>query len=397
MLKYSLLICLFLYSFESYAAADDDELSKKRASALHLAIEKRDVEMVRELLEQEDIDVNEEWNRMTPLRYAVSKHFNFAKKDYSAIIKVLLAHPKVDTSGILAYITSFSGQRFTQANIGGSLSYPLIEVFQAVLAHPHTEVNERDANGNTPLYLAVYSLSDYHGGGCPEIVDLLLSHPLVDVNALTLKGQTPLDAALINKSESAGDCLKKLLRHPQINVFLGDSPRGFLLLHVIYVLADLDIVKVVLDLGVSPDLSFYRKIWEKYWRDHPYCSRSNNDYWWFDSTFSDEFESKFCRILSSKYRDILRIGYQRPVFNIFKFRDIMRLLHSYEHIHNMEDIWMREETQTFYEEEGGESSEQAVNEGYNNQNYIEWLPSELLPQVSAFLLVSPFLYNLPSQ
>jgi len=187
-------------------------------TALHNAVLKNKLEIVKLLLAQDKIEVNIPNNEgKTPLYYAVLEN-------KLEIVELLLKHQKIDVN--------------LKNNIGKTPLYYAVlenkaEIVKLLLEHKKIDVNSKII-GMTPLHLALI-------GGHTEIVKLLLEHKDIKVNIPNNKGDTPLHwAALQNNLE----IVKSLLAHPDIDVNLKND-KGETPLHLTKTLNQPEIIELI--------------------------------------------------------------------------------------------------------------------------------------------------------
>ncbi|MBQ4084097.1 MAG: ankyrin repeat domain-containing protein [Alphaproteobacteria bacterium] len=135
----------------------------------------------------------------TPLFWAI------ARGGMSGTIKALMKREDIDTNRKPNWM-------------GASLLHEAVlkqdyTAVRLLSENPKTNMNVRDAKGQTPLHLAVTKINS------SEIVRLLVSHPRVKVNALDMKRQTPLHVAAF---EGKSGYVKHLLSHREIDPNIQD-------------------------------------------------------------------------------------------------------------------------------------------------------------------------------
>ena len=220
------------------------EYSYERVTLLHLAVEHRQLAVVRVLLARKDIDVNkpgltENWTPLYHAAYGV-----YGSED---IIRVLLADPRVDVNCLDADL---------QTPLHAAADFGAEQLLKILLAHPKIDLNIRDKLGQTPLYFAAefgdcrlirFFLEDerlapaQHQGarGCPlhaavrsdefPALRLLLEDGRFDINSTDENGDTPLHIAV--RKGDREDLVLLLLSREGVDVEMrnseGKSPRDF--------------------------------------------------------------------------------------------------------------------------------------------------------------------------
>lgn len=161
---------------------------------LHLAAASGLVQWLRQLLSKSpDINAQDDMGR-TPLYHAAFYH-------QAACMQLLLEAPGVDVN--LPSTGDGNTPLHEAAQDDGDA-----ECLRLLLAAPGIKVNEMDADGASPLHLAV----EY---GSVESVRLLLAAPGIQVNARNKDDATPLQLAL---EAPVSDIFTQLLAHPEIDV-----------------------------------------------------------------------------------------------------------------------------------------------------------------------------------
>ena len=129
----------------------------------------------------------------TPLFWAI------ARDGMSGTVKALLEREDIDTNRKPNWMgASLLHEAVVKQN------YTAVRLLSE---NPKTDMNVRDARGQTPLHVAVTKTKS------SEIVNLLVSHPRVNVNALDMNRQTPLHVAA---KEGKSGYVKRLLMHEKI-------------------------------------------------------------------------------------------------------------------------------------------------------------------------------------
>eukprot|EP00669_Euglena_mutabilis_P007569 TRINITY_DN2826_c0_g1_i1.p1 TRINITY_DN2826_c0_g1~~TRINITY_DN2826_c0_g1_i1.p1 ORF type:complete len:1128 (+),score=197.64 TRINITY_DN2826_c0_g1_i1:40-3423(+) len=168
--------------------ADVNTRSRGYQTALHLAAERGDAEIVEMLLEfrRDLVDVNAmDGNGSTPLHDA-------CRAGHLAVVNRLLAHPTIDVN---IMTTRYHGQRLTHKRCGSgtplhvACEYGHAGVVRLLLRHPGIDPALPTPWGAaTPLHVAA-------GVGLVEAVELLLTFDAVEINAQQDDGSTAWDAA----------------------------------------------------------------------------------------------------------------------------------------------------------------------------------------------------------
>lgn len=157
------------------------------AVALHKAINLRNVEMVKTLLNRSDVDINEVINGKTTLEVA-------AKIGNVEIFNLLLKRPEFDIMK-----DNCGNKAFKAAAFEGNL-----DIFKILLNKPEIDIND-NSGGKTALKNAVFS-------GNLDLVKLLLNKNEINVND-EANGKTALKIAAERKNL---EMVKLLVSHPEI-------------------------------------------------------------------------------------------------------------------------------------------------------------------------------------
>ena len=212
------------------------EYQYERVTLLHLAVEHRQLAVVRMLLTRKDIDVNRSGLRdnCTPLYHAVCGVYG--SED---IARVLLADPRVDVNCLDADLQT---PLHAAADLGAE------QLLKILLAHPKIDPNIRDKLGRAPLHFAAgfgdcrlvrFFLEDerlapaqcqgargnplhaaVRGGRFPAL-RLLLEDGRFDVNSTDENGDTPLHTAI--RKGDREDLVLLLLSREGVDVEMRNS------------------------------------------------------------------------------------------------------------------------------------------------------------------------------
>jgi ankyrin repeat protein len=165
-------------------------------TALHCLVEKlgcqnrvktRDLSILHALLEHPQIKVNaRDWDDDSALDKAISYK-------NTAIFHALLQNPKM---------------KVYYSTLVEAIDKGRIDIVQALLRHPHIDVNAKDQNGDSALVEAIDK-------GRIDIVQAILEHSHIDINAKNQRGNSALVKA-INKGEA--DIVQAMLQRPHIDV-----------------------------------------------------------------------------------------------------------------------------------------------------------------------------------
>jgi ankyrin repeat protein len=140
---------------------------------LAMAIANSFQEGVQYLLGREDIDFNKRgWNELTPLDLAI-------RCRAVDTVRLLAAHPKVNVN----LASSRGGIALIEAAKSGSL-----EIVEILLTHPDIDINLADSSGYTPLITAAVS-------GRTEVILSLLRYSEVDLGVKDRAGITAMEYA----------------------------------------------------------------------------------------------------------------------------------------------------------------------------------------------------------
>lgn len=194
---------------------------------LQIATEKNHINVVKKLLEFENIEPNNIGCKGYPLYIAL-------KNGHMNIFDILFVHPKinVNNNGIYNNHVNFisileiackliepnffkfllNDERITPnainiygyplLNIISSASSPKLSFLQALIDHPLIDINKQDYHGNTPLH----EICKYNRLDC---LKELLKKPNLDISLRNNAGLTALDIAIENKNDTCVDLIIK--------------------------------------------------------------------------------------------------------------------------------------------------------------------------------------------
>ena len=189
---------------------------------LSVACEYGELEIVKLLLEQPNIDVNTKNDKgWTPLHIAYRID----------ILKLLLEHPDIDVNNI---------RDKNENPLSRACKQNHIELVKLLLARPEIDVNIQDYYSKTPLYIVCENNNI-------EIVKLLLAKPEIDVNVKNKDGKTSLLIVCIHHKI---EIVKLLLAKPDIDVNVKDN-NGWTPLFIACRYNKIEIVKLLL---AKPDI-----------------------------------------------------------------------------------------------------------------------------------------------
>ena len=184
------------------ARVGDDQLQKYLGSCLIVAITKSYLNIVRKLIEEENVDPNTE--------------------DDDGFTSIMIAVQKEDVA-VLEYFLSLSDKVNINARAKNGHGWTALlmacfqgseDVVRVLISSPLLDVNLTNANDNaTPLEIAC-------GSGFEAVVSILLSHKDIQVNKASARQLTPLSTACFNGHEGI---VSKLLNHRDIDVNKADS------------------------------------------------------------------------------------------------------------------------------------------------------------------------------
>eukprot|EP01083_Nonionella_stella_P272233 922991_1 len=170
-------------------------------SPLHLAVDIGNMDILRLFLENSRVDVNlPGFDGQTALYMSTSRY----DQNYS-YVKLLLAHPKIDVN----LATKDENQTPLFAAVRWNMYK--IELVKLLLNHPKIDPNISDYEGCSPLFDAVQSTFDI------GLVMVLLEDPNVDPNKTNDQGWTPLYQSVSNKES---DMLQLLLGDPRVELHI---------------------------------------------------------------------------------------------------------------------------------------------------------------------------------
>jgi ankyrin repeat protein len=164
------------------------------------AVLQQDIDVVRLLGSQKDVDVNVEFKSegllRTPLTMAIANNFQTG-------VQYLLGREDID-------VNKHGWDRLTPLYLAAA--YRAVDTVGLLAAHPKVKVNLASSHRGTALIEAAL-------GGPLEIVKILLAHRDIDVNLADSSGLTPLMAAA---SRGRTKVISSLLRHSKITLVLID-------------------------------------------------------------------------------------------------------------------------------------------------------------------------------
>ena len=184
--------------------AEVNKPNKYGLTPLHRAVHSNDLEKVKELLENPDIDMNVQDNYgKTPLMKALL----YGNND---IAKEILEHSEVDT-GIK------DKRSKTASELADTYGKMLISRHERKFGKRQTVTTEdinTVINAVEPLLkqTALHTAINKHD---IDIVEELLRNPYIDVNAQNFVGNTPLMVAVTNNDK---EMVEKILEHPDVDV-----------------------------------------------------------------------------------------------------------------------------------------------------------------------------------
>ncbi len=185
-----------------YSCIDINAKDSHNRIPLIFAIQHKNIEIIKLLLNHKDIDVNVKDNDgYTPLMAAVQQH-------NTEIVKLLLNHKNIDVN-----IQNRNG--YTPLMV--AVQQKNIEIIKLLLNHKNIDVNIQSRDGSTPLH--------YINGLDTKAVEQLLSYKNIDINVQNNNGDTPLH----NNIYYIGN-LRLLLNHKDININIRNN-RGETPLH----------------------------------------------------------------------------------------------------------------------------------------------------------------------
>ena len=127
-----------------------------------------------------------------------------------------------------------------------------LQVVQTLIEHG-ANVNARDAEGKTPVHIAIINQH-------PQIISLLLCHPNINLSLRDKKGQSPFATALVVRNNKAAQAI--LERLPSAAEQFDNKGRNFL--HTAIQKNDMESILFLLSIQVR-DVFFniFQKIGEK--------------------------------------------------------------------------------------------------------------------------------------
>lgn len=194
--------------------------SKKFQTPLGMLCEKGEVDLVKELLQHEQIDVNligEDFE--TPLYLA-------SKNGHLACVQALLKRDEINLN-----YSKPNGE--TALSIACKNNHS--QVVRALSEHENTEINLAGYQGETALSIACQN-------SAVELVQILLKHKKINVNCLTYKRESPLFLACQNEQQ---ETLKLLLQQKNIDLNIANED-GKTALYLACESGKLNLVKILL-------------------------------------------------------------------------------------------------------------------------------------------------------
>jgi ankyrin repeat protein len=165
------------------------------------AVLQEDINVVRLLCSQKNIDVNFEskykGRLRTPLAVAIANGFQEG-------VQYLLGREDID-------VNKYDWDERTPLDL--AITQRKVDAVRLLAEHPKVNVNLVSSRGRTALVEAAKWAP-------PEIVKILLAHPDIDVNLADSSGDTPLITAVIYKRER--EVILSLLRHAEVDLGLKD-------------------------------------------------------------------------------------------------------------------------------------------------------------------------------
>ncbi|EGN97633.1 hypothetical protein SERLA73DRAFT_30563, partial [Serpula lacrymans var. lacrymans S7.3] len=184
-----------VYQLENCAIGDHvNSKTRQGMTPLSVAAAEGQVEVVKVLLERNDVDINSKDERgWVPLMFAAQQGHE------EIIVKLLLAREGVD-------VNSANKDGWTPLFCAAQCDHATI--VELLLATPNIDVNFKDKEGVAPLSCAA-------SNGQVDIVKLLLERHEVDADSVNEDGWTPLFRAAQNGHV---DVMRLLLAKPKVNV-----------------------------------------------------------------------------------------------------------------------------------------------------------------------------------
>jgi ankyrin repeat protein len=169
---------------------------KQRLPLTHIALESRDIDILRLLSDHPNINMNQkDEDSFTPLELAVIHGFD---EEFSH----LTAHPKVDVNC---------------GALHSAVTHGNLQMLKTLVDHSSIDINAKDENSSTALVEACLKLK-------PDAVEILLGHPNVDLNLQGSLGRSALmcvfEGDLEDRREAREQILGLLLRQqkpPDVN------------------------------------------------------------------------------------------------------------------------------------------------------------------------------------
>ena len=173
-------------------------LDEYGSQSLHFAVYTGDIELLKAILINTNIDANTKNNNgLTPLHSAV------LNKNLEAM-KVLLDQPNVDINA-----TNKNGS----TPLHSAIIWKHTNAAKMLIDHSNIDINIENESYYTYLHLATYEQN-------VEVLEMLLQHPDIDVNIQNKYGISPLHVAVHTENIVL---VKMLFDHPNINLNIQDK------------------------------------------------------------------------------------------------------------------------------------------------------------------------------
>eukprot|EP00398_MALV-I-01_sp_L67-1_P000434 gene434-445_t len=172
-----------------------NKANKLGHTAMHVACDHGQLDIIRLLLRQEEFDINEKRERTTyhstgsiePVLWYVVHEFENRRTE---VLRLLLDHPKTDVN-----IQSSSSWGGTTA-LMASCQCAKPDIVRMLLEHPDIKLDITDEENKTALMIASKNQNYYYypdkKQGAKECLQLLMDHPDTDVNTTDVYGRTTL-------------------------------------------------------------------------------------------------------------------------------------------------------------------------------------------------------------